>query len=57
MNTQGFPVGIHLIFIPLTLIIGFVLGWLVRGVASQPPKRPPEGPPPPKTGKPPSGST
>ncbi len=29
----GFPWGIHLIFVPLTLAIGFLLGWIVRSKA------------------------
>jgi hypothetical protein len=35
-----FPIGIHLIFIPATLALGFILGWILRGAAAGPPRRP-----------------
>ena len=30
---DNFPVGIHLIFIPATLALGLLLGWIIRGLA------------------------
>ncbi len=33
---DSFSVGIHLIFIPATVAVGFVLGWIVRGAAERP---------------------
>jgi len=36
-----FPIFIHIITIPLTLGIGFLVGWIFRGAASgRPPRRP-----------------
>lgn len=29
----GFPWGIHLIFVPISVALGFLLGWIVRGKA------------------------
>lgn len=45
----NFPVGIHILTIPLVLALGFLLGWLARGAAT-PPRRPP---PPGGSGSPP----
>jgi hypothetical protein len=37
---ENFPVGIHLIFIPVSIAVGFVLGWIIRGAAEGPRRRP-----------------
>ena len=30
---ENFPVGIHVIFIPATLGVGVLLGWIIRGIS------------------------
>jgi hypothetical protein len=31
---DNFPLGIHLVTIPLTLALGFLIGWIARAAAS-----------------------